>query len=351
MKRKQKVWLIIILSILVLIGVSYLGISMYIDSMISKTIVEEVEPEDINIVEDITPKAHEVVNFMLVGADNLDRVNGRENSYAEERSDVFKIISLDYTDKKIKIISLDRDVVVWIPDKGSNGEFGRFNWAYSFGQAKYALGAINYNLDLDIAKYITFSFAGFRDVIDIIGGVDIELTTAEANELNKSTNATMYAQEGSNHLDGLTALNYARIRKIDSDFVRMDRQNVVINAVINKFKNCSLNELLDVINKCLPYITTNLTGKEIKDYMLAIMSFDLNDLDQQTYPIGEEYDVCWNKEGIGGYLVRSYSNQVKEIHKFIYGTDDYVPSQRILDIEKKTYETYGDFYEGSELLP
>ena len=128
---------------------------------------EEIEN---NIVVDETPKAHEVVNIMLVGADNLQREIGRENSFVEERSDVFKIISLDYTDKVIKLTSLDRDIVVWIPDRHETGEFGRFNWAYSFGKAKYALNTINYNLDLDVSKYVTFSFAGFIEVIDIIGG-------------------------------------------------------------------------------------------------------------------------------------------------------------------------------------
>ena len=351
MNKKKKIWLIIVISILVLIGGAYIGINLYIDNMLSKISVEEVIPEEVHIVEDITEKAHEVVNIMLVGADNLDRSVGRENSYVQERSDVFKIVSLDYTNKDIKLISLDRDIVVWIPDKGENGEFGRFNWAYSFGGAKYALGTINYNLDLDVSKYVSFSFAGFRDVIDIIGGIDISLTKAEANELNKGSKTTMKCVEGLNHLDGLTALNYSRIRYIDSDFIRMDRQNNVIDAVISKFKESSVSELLDTINKCLPYISTNFTGSEIKDYLTDVLTFNLANIKKQTYPAGGQNDVCWNKEGIGGYLLRSYSDQVIKLHKFIYETDDYKPSQSIYDLEKKTYETYGEFYENSQLIP
>ena len=348
MKKKKKV-LIIILAILVFLGLIYLGVSIFVDSMLNKTTIEEIEPEEIEVVEDPTPQAHEVVNFMVVGADNLDA--DRMNSYTEERSDVFKILSLDYTDKVIKLISLDRDVVVWIPDKNETGEFGRFNWAYSFGGGKYAINTINYNLDLDVSKFVAFSFKGFRDVIDAIGGVDIRLTDAEAKNLN-SGGHTMTCIEGDNHLDGYTALNFARIRHLDSDFVRMDRQNVVINAVIKKFRDSSATELFDVVNSCLPYITTNLTNSEIKNYLFDIVGFDLKNIKTQTYPLKEEDDVCWNKNSsLGGYLLRSYSDQVIDLHKFIYGTQDYEPSKTIYENEKKTYETFGDFYEGSELIP
>lgn len=347
--KKVKKVLIVLLAILIFLGLIYLGVSIFVDTMLGKTTVEEIEPEEIEIVVDETPKAHEVVNFMVVGADNLDA--DRVNSYTEERSDVFKIVSLDYTDNCIKILSLDRDVVVWIPDKGETGEFGHFNWAYSFGGGKYAINTINYNLDLDVSKFVAFSFKGFRDVIDTIGGIDVRLNADEAKVLNKDGHVSMTCIEGDNHLDGLTALNYASIRHLDSDFVRMDRQNVVINAVIKKFKDSSFMELFDVVDSCLPYITTNLTSAQIKRYVLDLVKFNLGDIRTQTYPLKKDEDVCWNKDSLGGYLVRSYSNQVIDVHTFIYGTDDYKPSKTIYDNEKKTYDTFGEFYENSELMP
>ena len=178
-QKKKKTIIIILASILALLITMYAAISIYVDSVINKTNTEEINPEEIivnpsdDIQEDVITK-HDVVNFMLVGADNLDA--NRESSYVEQRSDVFKIVSLDYTDKVVKLTSLDRDIVVWIPDKNETGEFGRFNWAYSFGGAKYALNCINYNLDLDVKKYVSFSFAGFVRVIDTIDGVKLRLT-------------------------------------------------------------------------------------------------------------------------------------------------------------------------------
>ena len=350
---KKKKITIIILFILCLAGLIYLGVNIYLDSLLNKTnIDEEVIQEEIEVIVDETPKAHDVVNFMLVGADNLD--SNRYDSYVEQRSDVFKIVSLDYTDKKIKLTSLDRDVVVWIPDKGGVGAFGRFNWAYSFGGAKYALNCINYNLDLDVSKYASFSFAGFIDVIDIIGGIDIDLTQAEVDFINNPSNystMTFSPTQGTNHLYGKDALTYARIRHLDSDFVRMERQNTVIKAVINKLKSSSFNELLDVVNSCLPYITTNLSSSEIKQYLWDVLTFDLTDIKTQAYPINGHNDVCVDPDSMGGYLLNSYSNQVIELHKYIYGTETYEPTQRIYDNEKKTYETYGSFYENSPLIP
>lgn len=348
MDSKKKKILIIALSIIGFIGIMYLCISIFVDNMLGKTNTDVIDEDEIEIVEDLTPQANEVVNFMLVGTDNLDFSVGRENSYVEERSDVFKLISLDYTDKQIKITSLDRDVVVWIPDKN---EFGRFNWAYSFGGGKYAMNCINYNLDLDVSKYVSFSFKGFRDVIDAIGGIDVRLTKEEADVINGDPESGRHCVEGDNHLDGASALSYARIRSIDSDFERMNRQNYIITSVLKKFKDSSFDELFDVVNVCLPHVTTNLSNSEIKKYLFDLLSFNLTDIKEQTYPLKREDDVCANKDSMGGYILRSYSGQVISLHKFIYGTDDYEPTKRIYDLEKKTYDTYGEFYEGSGLIP
>lgn len=341
--RKKKL-LIILISIISVIGIGYLVFNMYLDSMLNKTVTEEVDLNQIEVIEDNTPKAHEVVNVMLVGADS----HGGITSYHEERSDVFKIVSLDYTDKLIKLTSLDRDAVVYIPPKE---EYGHFNWAYSFGGYTYSLATINHNLDLDLTKYVSFSFAGFIDVIDILGGIDIELTQAEANVINASPDCTKYVSEGENHLDGTCALIYARIRKIDSDFNRMDRQSNVIKAVINKVKDSSLTDILDIINKCLPYITTNLTNDEIKQYVKDILGFNLTNIQTHTYPTNGSEDVCINKDSLGGYIIRSYSNQVIDLHKYIYGIDDYKPTSTIYELEQDIYSKYGNFYEESALLP
>ena len=192
------------------------GINSYINSLLNyakKSETIDIKEAEVHTTIKEQPKAHEVVNIMLAGADNNDESIEGTGSYDEDRSDALKVISLDYTDKEIKMTSLDRDLVVWLP--GKTKSFGHFNWAYSYGGPTLAIQTINYNLDLDITKYVSFSFAGFIEVIDKIGGIDIELTKAEAAAFNgaEPTNAVMkdiVAKEGINHLNGYNALMYSK---------------------------------------------------------------------------------------------------------------------------------------------
>ena len=349
-KDKKKKIIIIILIIVIFILLCFLSIRLISNLFLNKINEEDINEEDISetIVEDDTKEAHEVLNIMLIGADNSGR---NYNSYNEQNSDMFKIVSLDYTDSKIKITSLNKDVVVWMPD---TNEFGHMNWPYAKGGPAYALNTINYNLDLDVSKYVTFSFAGFIDVIDELGGIDIELSEKEAQAMNNpayGNKVSINAKKGSNHMQGNDALTYARINYLDSDFVRMDRQNKVIKAVIDKLKTSSFDDLISVINTCLPYITTNLTSSEIRQFIQDVLKFDLGNIQTKTYPINDTKDVAIAKNSISGYVLRSYSNQVIELHKFIYGTNEYEPTQKIYDNETKTYNEISEFYENGNLLP
>ena len=249
-----------------------------------------------------------------------------------------KIVSLDFDNKKLKITSVERDVVVWIP--GDHQKYGHFNWAYWFGGATLAVQTLNYNLDLDITQYVTFSFNAVEKLVDLIGGVEIELTAKEVGALRGQTQNSV--RTGKNTLNGYDAMMYCRQRYIDSDFVRMDRQNNVINAIIAKLKHKNILELMDIVNDMLPYITTNLTNSEIKDYLISLLSFDLANIETYKEPSGE-YDDIMRCPGLGGYLVRSYSGMVRHLHANIYGDDEYKPSQTVLDNEKKIYKTYGEF--------
>ena len=249
-----------------------------------------------------------------------------------------KIVSLDFDNKKLKITSVERDVVVWIP--GEHQKYGHFNWAYWFGGATLAVQTLNYNLDLDITQYVTFSFNAVEKLVDLIGGVEIELTAKEVGALRGQTQNSV--RTGKNTLNGYDAMMYCRQRYIDSDFVRMDRQNNVINAIIAKLKHKNILELMDIVNDMLPYITTNLTNSEIKDYLISLLSFDLTNIETYKEPSGE-YDDIMRCPGLGGYLVRSYSDMVRHLHANIYGDNEYEPSSTVLDNEKKTYKTYGEF--------
>ena len=329
MKNRTKKILIVILSILIVISGAYLAINLYADSLLNKMNRGEViKKEDANINEDIVKvkEAHKVFNFVLFGVDSSTGNDQGES----ERSDAMKIISLDYTDKKIMITSVERDVVAYFP--GDYQGYGHYNWAYWYGGPTLAIQTLNYNLDLDITNYVSISFAGLESIVDAVGGVDIYLSNGEANLMGLSP--------GSNHLNGDLALIYARIRELDSDYVRMERQNAVIQAIVSKFSSLGFTDMLDVVVSLLPYVSTNFTNDQIKTYLYDIIGFDLSNIETYKLPSGG-YDDTLNCSGLGGYLLRSYSDQVIELHKNIYSIDDYKPSKTVMDNEKNTYDKYG----------
>ena len=172
--------------------------------------------------------------------------------------------------------------------------------------------------------------------MDLLGGIDVELTGNEAATVGIGSYAGTYT------LNGKQALSYSRIRKLDSDFTRMERQNYVIQAVMNKLKNQDILTIMNIVNEMLPSINTNLTVNEIKDYITSLLSYDLGNIEQYKEPSGE-YDDIQTCPGLGGYIVRSYSGMVENLHKNIYKVDSYEVSQRVKDNEERIYSTYGEF--------
>lgn len=145
-----------------------------------------------------------------------------------------------------------------------------------------------------------------RDFIDKIGGVDIELTQAEAEHLNsakknyyESGSDIQTVHAGTNHLNGDTAMAYARIRKIDSDWKRIERQRTVIQAAINQVKNSDIFTLNALADAILPMVQTNLTKAEITRLMLEVPAFlsEGSKMEQMTIPT---YETCWNSVGVDG---------------------------------------------------
>ena len=334
MKRKIrfKIFLVVILSIALLVSGAYVAGNIYLDSKLSTMDHQDrIDVNDADIAQEVLDRKSEtvVVNIALFGADNGGSSSDQTD---EDRSDAMKVVSLDYTNKKIKITSVERDVVVYIP--GDHQKYGHFNWAYWFGGPELAVKTLNYNLDLDITQYVTFSFDALEKLVDLVGGVEVTLSSAEANAIS--------LKSGTQTLNGEKALAYCRIRKIDSDFSRMERQNAVIKAIVNQVKSKNLFELMSIVEQMLPYITTNLTNSEIKSYLVDVLTFDLSNIETYKEPSGEYNDIC-TCPGLGGYLVRSYSDMVKNLHYNIYGDEDYQPSQTVLDNEERTYQTYGAF--------
>ncbi|MBR7187995.1 MAG: LCP family protein [Clostridia bacterium] len=183
------------------------------------------------------------INVLLLGTDVLRS--------SMQRSDAVLIASVGYG--KLKLTSVLRDTVVDIPGHGQ----GKLNAAFAYGGAELAMRTLNQTFGLNIMHYAQVDFVALVKLVDAIGGVEIDLTDAERDRLNLTLRgsgkifaplgytAHEVTASGENiHLDGLQALSYARIRKIDSDFVRTSRQRKLLNAMLKKIRSSLWNPAL-----------------------------------------------------------------------------------------------------------
>lgn len=201
-----------------------------------------------------------IVNILLVGQDRRDG-EGRRHS------DSMVLVTINKRDKTITMTSFMRDLWVTIPNRYTE----RLNVPYMVGGFSLLNDTLEYTFGVRADYNIEVDFDGFEAVIDAVGGVDIELTAAEARYLNRKGNWTAgdtyngdwTLTEGVNHLTGIQALAYSRIRDIDSDFGRTGRQRAVLESLLTDAQNMSTTELLSLVEAVIPFIKTDMTDSEI----------------------------------------------------------------------------------------
>ncbi|MGN1451330.1 MAG: LCP family protein [Eubacteriales bacterium] len=189
----------------------------------------------------------DLINIMLVGQD-------RRPGEGRTRSDVMILCSINPKTKEVSLISFLRDLYVQIPGGYSDN---RLNVAYAFGGFPLLYETMYVNFGITIDGGLEVDFEGFTDIIDLLGGVDVELSAAEANIVGGG------AVAGMNHLNGTQALNYARIRSLDNDFNRTGRQRLILESVFNKFRTSDLQTMLAFLDAALPLLTTDMDNSEL----------------------------------------------------------------------------------------
>ena len=207
-----------------------------------------------------------VTNIALFGVDAEMGKNGR--------SDTIMIVTVDKNTKKIKLTSIVRDSYVNIPDRGMD----KINHAYAFGGPQLALKTINTNFQLDIRNFATVNFTTLPKIIDTIGGVKIKVTDSEATQIAGLSSGGTY------NLTGAQALDYSRIRHIDSDFARSGRQRTVIEAIINKMLNSSVTTYPSILGNVLPMITTNMSSNDILGLATTVVTNGIRTIEQNRFP-------------------------------------------------------------------
>ena len=264
----------------------------------------------------LAESADDWTNVLLLGCDSYT-TNDRQ------RTDSMIILSVNMQTKQVKMTSLMRDIWIKVPGKNSHRKLTEL---CAVGGPELTIRAINENFDLDLEKYALISMAGIAEVIDLLGGVEIDVTEAERKALNKGlfdlsslSGMEKLQESGENvHLNGNQATAFARIRNIDSDYVRTERQRTVLLAMAGKLKaGASPATLLSIVTTLLNYVETNLNLTEIVGLATAGLEVDLEAAGQLRIPIDGSYDSGMYQ---GYWSIRpNFSKNAKAIHDFIYG--------------------------------
>ncbi len=231
-----------------------------------------IDPGDVTWPADVTPYSGvDVMNILLIGQD-------RREGEPRERSDSMILVSFNKNDGTVTLISFLRDLYVQIPGYSDN----RLNASYVFGGMELLDKTIARNFGVQIDGNFEVDFEGFQEIIEILGGIDVDLTKAEANHLNKYYHWELY--EGLNHLNGKQALAYARIRKLDSDFGRTERQRKIVMQAMSDMLKLSTAEKLKLLDSILPYLTTDLSKTEILRYGMTVLQAGINGTESHSIP-------------------------------------------------------------------
>lgn len=217
-----------------------------------------------------------IVNILLIGADYQDT--------DMPRSDTAMLVTFNQEKGTVTMTSFMRDTYVAIPGYSKN----KLNAAYSLGGMSLLEKTLNVNFGVHVDGIVEVDFTQFEKIIDLLGGIDLELTKEEAAWINKKADSSLEA--GVQHLNGRLAMWYSRNRTSNGggDYSRTNRQRIVLNTLIETYKNAKLTTIVGMLDQILPMITTNMTKEEIVNYVVELFPMLLDaEIVSQRIPIGD----------------------------------------------------------------
>lgn len=264
-----------------------------------------------------------IVNIALFGIDTRDKNTTDRQKALSGNSDTIIVLSVNTNDNTIKMTSILRDS--WVPVDGCKYDYYKLTEVYGQGGAKLAIKTLNQNFGLDITDYVSISIRQLWKVIDILGGVDIQITEAEREQINYLADSEQFGIEeveksGSVHLNGGQAMSYARIRSIDGDQYRVLRQQKVLNCLFENVKKRSKTEYPELLKKILANVETSLDYNEILEFTPLLTDFDIH-ISSTSIPGNDVVAEGRIFSDAREKWVWKYDlNEAKKyIHKWIYG--------------------------------
>ncbi len=306
-----------------------------------------------------------VFNILLIGTD--DRTTEFNDN---ARGDTCILLSINRETNQIHLVSFERAIGVKIPYGEYEGQWDWLTHMFWYGGPRMMTQVVRENFKIDVTRYIRVNIHTFMELVDSVGGVDIDMTEAECNNINhpegtftagniKGMHVENIVQQdlvpGVNHLNGATAMCYARLRAIDDDWHRVERQRKVILAAVQNLKKLSITELDQLLNNVLPLIQTNLTEADIASLLPEAETFVNMDYDTITFPLKHTYGLmdgmCSRK-----VLALDFETNSQELQSFLYGeTTAQELTEKYESTDSSTYsyknsESYQQNYEDAEAV-
>ena len=320
-KKKGHRKLFFVLEVLVLM---ILAGGLYVFSRLNKMQQVNIKPGDVIVNKEVQEKEPEVANSYTNIA--FYGVDSREGQLTiDAHSDALMVASINDKTKDVKLVSVYRDTYL----DNTNGEYRKATECYFYGGPTRSISMLNKNLDLDIQDYVTVDFNVVADVVDAIGGVEIDVQQDEIKWLNgyqtegsqvTGKEIVEVTQAGPQTLNGLQTLSYCRIRyTTGDDYKRTERQRTVLNKILEKVKTMPVTTLVGIVNDMFDHISTSLTLPEIIDLAKDVAAYNLVDTTgfpfnstPMTLPTGGDCVVPVN-----------LANNVLQLHQWMYGSDSY----------------------------
>ncbi len=258
--------------------------------------------------------------FVMFGVDSRSNQLGKGT-----RSDSIMLISVNHDTKQVNIVSIYRDCMLYQEGKG----YKKISNAHSYGGPTFARDVINENLDLNIEKYCTVNFAAVTELVDTVGGVEVQMSLKEIQTCNASLSAENKIQEeaGTHLLNGEQALIFSRIRKgVGNDYARTERQREVLFAVFEKAKAMGDRKRLEIVEQMIDKVNTNYKEDELLILMYYMSEYEIKTM--TAYPRVFYGGIVSNWVEVPWTLI----DMNADIHKILLGVENYTPSKRVEEI-------------------
>lgn len=340
-RRKIKIIVFILELIVLLVVLAALYVSIKMSKLDSGEKIDKNEHkvnQDMN--EQTTQTMEKYTNIALFGLDN--RSNG---NFEQGNSDVIIICSINEKTREVRLVSVYRDTYLDMTD--SKHGYRKANAAYAYGGYTQAVNMLNVNLDLDIEDYVSFDFNAVASAIDILGGVEIEITNQEAKAMlgyieevaRLSGKKANYLYKGGTYLlDGVQATAYARVRQTaGDDYKRTERQRLVIEKMVEKALQTDLLTINSLIDEIFPKIKTSFTNAEL--LLLAKDAF--------SYRLGENTGFPFEKTtanlgyGLDCVVPVDLVCNVEQLHRFLFENEEYEVSYTVQQISDQIVKDTG----------